>query len=898
MAQSKKITDLEKVSPKEGYNFLVATLDENYRVTFPDLSNAITADLNLDGFSGYFQDQIDGIDGAGLADQLNDISGHLQGEIDDIDGADLADQLNDVSGYFEQSINNINIIGGNTDSSFVFFNSIINNNGAEISTYYDTPTPSTHLSGSFVESSSNLRVSLRWDGPNNDYMGTGYINNIEIPKSNIQELGPGTRRFEGYIDNFNAQDSTQLTGVVNGFTGLVDLITIGSGPSASNISIDTINNATPKNGEELGSSALKAGDSINIFIDYDSSLFDTELTSPSQIAVDDYGISNAIPFSSYSFIDVGGSIKRATIPITVSDRVGEQGIKLRATNNMGSTGIYQTSDIDFAGSNDSRLLDQDYPIISASSPSSYNGRTDGLRETESTNFNNTVSNFDDSIDVISYTASVVNNSTISINLPSVFESSKTVSYVNGVHADQDNLNIKVVRGANGATDSKDLTIKVANAPIINSVSVATPAISSASGHNIGLSELKGGDTVNVTALIDTQGETNNSIKIKVFNEGLADGSQTSFASYNSTLVNGDIYSYTVPVVVTSSRNGNLSVKLQAQNQYSIDGNEALSNTVLNNNIGPSVNISSVSYPSGQQAIKLNESATVNHTASNYDSISYIDPTLGTKEISINSPSTFEAVKTCNYNSGTYNINSDNFKIVAIKDSNGLKVSTSTVIKIANEPLKLSITNLASSLSSSSAGLSDLFNLVSDQSYNALPLLSTDSSQNPASQLVQTNSGTGLSSNSFRITVKDIDQKGQFLWEVSAFNLANIETNTVFTNPNYLISGFNQREILASPNSLAAGLASIGTTVTNPSNVFFENVSEGGSGPNGGTIYSFLQLSEGVQLDFSFNHDNKFCICNSSGVVDNDGDHVFNLDALSRAANADVNNPAKYIIKED
>ena len=59
---------------------------------------------------------------------------------------------------------------------------------------------------------------------------------------------------------------------------------------------------------------------------------------------------------------------------------------------------------------------------------------------------------------------------------------------------------------------------------------------------------------------------------------------------------GTFYSYTVPVVVTSSRNGNLSVKLQAQNQYSINGNEALSNTVLNNNIGPSVNISSVSLP--------------------------------------------------------------------------------------------------------------------------------------------------------------------------------------------------------------------------------------------------------------------------------------------------------------
>jgi len=228
----------------------------------------------------------------------------------------------------------------------------------------------------------------------------------------------------------------------------------------------------------------------------------------------------------------------------------------------------------------------------------------------------------------------------------------------------------------------------------------------------------------------------------------------------------------------------------------------------------------------------------------------------------------------------------------------LKASSSTVVKIANSPLTLSINNLASKLVSSELGISDSFNLTSDQIYKLAPSLSTDTNQGPASQLSHDNSGTGLNSNTFTITVADSDEKGQFSWIVSAFNLANIETTVITTNPNYTISGFNEREISASPNSLAAGLAFIGTTVTDPSNVSFENVSEGGAGPNGGTIYSFLQLTEGTQLDFSFNHDNKFCICDSNGVVDNNGDHVFNLDSLSRAANADVNNPAKYIVKED
>ena len=911
----------------------------------------------------------------------------------------MTEQINNVSGYFQQSINNISSSAGDLEGSFVYFHSIINNDGAEISTYYDTPTQNIFLSGSSVESSSNLRVSLRWDGPSNDYMGTAYINEIEIPKSNIHELGSNTRRFEGYLDNFDAGNSTQLTGVVNGVSGFVDLITIGSGPSASNISIDSINNAIPKNGEELGLSALKAGDTVNIFVDYDSSLFDVDLTTPNQIEISDYGIADAVAFSNYNFVDIGGSIKRATIPVTVSNRVGEQGVKLRTVNNMGSTGVYQSSDIDFIGADDSRLLDQDYPVISASSPSAYNGRTDGLRETESTTFNNSISNFDIVSDNILYTTSVVNNSTISINSPSLFEGTKTVSYVGGIYANQDNLNIRAVRTANGATDSEDLTIKVANGPVIHSALIITPAVSSLSQYIVGQSELKDGDIVNVKAVIDTQGESSNSIKLKVFDSGISNGSQTSFTNFSSTplvsttrsynyeLVAGDgsnytfegdsygqdptlyvvagdglsftnstgghplaiknssdvvqatesggtlsftpttpgtytyyctvtghenmngqiivvdrtndLHEYTIPVVVTSSRNGTLNVTLQAQNQYltNSDNKESANSTAVNNS-GPSVNITSVSYPTNQEAIKSGEVATVSNSASNYDSISYIDPTSGSNQIIISNSSAFEAQKTCTYNSGDYNISNNNFQIIATKNSNGLKASASTIIKLANSPLSLSINGLASSLPSSNSGLSDSFNLISDQIYKSAPSLSTDTNQNPASQLSHDNSGTGLNSNTFTITVTDSDEKGQFSWVVSAFNLANIETTLITTNPNYLISGFSEREITASPNSLAAGLADIGTTVTNPSNVAFENVSEGGSGPNGGTIYSFLQLTEGTQLDFTFDHDNKFCVCNSAGVVDNDGDHVFNLDALSRAANADVNNPAKYIVKED
>ena len=132
-------------------------------------------------------------------------------------------------------------------------------------------------------------------------------------------------------------------------------------------------------------------------------------------------------------------------------------------------------------------------------------------------------------------------------------------------------------------------------------------------------------------------------------------------------------------------------------------------------------------------------------------------------------------------------------------------------------------------------------------------------------------------------------KGIFNWQVSAFNLAGIETTTVSPST-YNIEGFNSRDIFASPQSLCWA-CSIGTSVTNPNNVDLENTSEGGTGPNGGTIYTYKSIANGTQLDFTFDFNNEFTVCDSSGITDSNGDHIFNLDALSRAANTDVNNPA-------
>ena len=165
-------------------------------------------------------------------------------------------------------------------------------------------------------------------------------------------------------------------------------------------------------------------------------------------------------------------------------------------------------------------------------------------------------------------------------------------------------------------------------------------------------------------------------------------------------------------------------------------------------------------------------------------------------------------------------------------------------------------------------------------------------------LTQNNSGTSKNGNTYTINISDSDQKGTFNWQVSARNLANIPTTTISSNPTYRLAGFSERTIQASPNSIGAGLANIGTTVSDTANIVFENISEGGSAPNGGTNYSYEQLADGTQLDNSFDLNNKFTICNSLGFVDSNGSFVFNLDKLNRSANTSTLNPASFVISEN
>jgi hypothetical protein len=657
MPEDKKITDLIPSIPESGYAFVAATGFDNFQVLYSDLAEYSSIGTK----TGAFLDSltISGetvLTGSALDPRFNDLSGSL-----DATGDLLQSEINFINSQLHTT----------STSSFIFFSDALNNNGSTFKSYYSTPMPEVYLSGVVVDFANDMKISIRWDGPPDDYIGTGYINGNQIPLSNIIELGDKTRRFEGYLDHLDLSGHNVVSGSANGRTGYLNLFEIGAGVTASDISISGISTATPAPGSLLGTTHLKQGDIINVDVVYDTNNFNHPLQIPESINVYNEELANQSTHSNLSWQSsaLGAGFSGVTIPVTVSSRDGDLGVCIDSTNYAGATSIKQCS-TNFGGSNRSRPVD---------------------------------------------------------------------------------------------------------------------------------------------------------------------------------------------------------------------------------NIGPSISFGSIDYPATQGAIKDSESATINHVITNADTYSY---SSANGELNILDGSVYDPAKLASRINGNYNVSNDNFNITATKSTNGLITSSATNVKIAHAPLQLTISNLNGNIQSApTPGATYNFNLNSDQIFNTAPSLSLDASQNPISSLVHSSQGTAPTSNSFQLTVEDGDQKGLFNWTASAVNLAGIITSQV-SPTSYNILGFSQRDVFASPNSLGAGLASIGAVASNPNNIDFENVSKGGPGPNGGTLFSYKSYADGIQLDNTYDFVDKFTVCDSNGLTKSSGDHVFNLDKLNRAANTSTINPAKFIIEEN
>ena len=290
--------------------------------------------------------------------------------------------------------------------------------------------------------------------------------------------------------------------------------------------------------------------------------------------------------------------------------------------------------------------------------------------------------------------------------------------------------------------------------------------------------------------------------------------------------------------------------------------------VILNNLKPTINVSSITYPTGQSALKNAEQAIVNHTINNYDFVTY-----SSSQLLINNINLYEPAKAVTRQSGGYVDTGYNFNITAQRSANGSSVSTSELVVIANTKPTVEISipykRLRSGGTMGTSAQTYTVSITSDQKLLHPPTVNIPEGQWVGSGFIDV-----LDSKVWtrQISIHDNNAKGIFSFNgLSAVNLSGLETINLTGSYEYEIGGFVIRTIQvdAYPNRSS----NIGTAVVNTSKLRCTNLSKGDSGSLNYTFDGTLNES----ID-------KFTIVNSNDTLQSDGQYWYNLDGPNAASN--------------
>lgn len=319
------------------------------------------------------------------------------------------------------------------------------------------------------------------------------------------------------------------------------------------------------------------------------------------------------------------------------------------------------------------------------------------------------------------------------------------------------------------------------------------------------------------------------------------------------------------------------------------GNEDGVHLVNCNNRYPSFAFEDVSYPDGQQALKNNEEALVAVNVQDADIVNYSSPNGELTIINPNEPDD-EAIgsspKRVRRLVGDYNINNFNLRVDLTRVANGAEFSDQTVINIAHQAAQLQIfgaeNRLRSGGNQGTAVQRHPITIRSDQDLIQAPQLEEVTGNfDPAGF----NGGPQEWTND--LLVHDQDPKGVQVWgEISGINLAGIETNAIAGDNQYELGGFVSRtiQVQAWPNREA----DLGTNVSDTTKLRCENLSKGGDGPNGGSLFNYS--------DNIGNTVNEYTITSPVGVFNPSGNNFYNKDLANAVSN--VGGLAEILIEED
>lgn len=224
-------------------------------------------------------------------------------------------------------------------------------------------------------------------------------------------------------------------------------------------------------------------------------------------------------------------------------------------------------------------------------------------------------------------------------------------------------------------------------------------------------------------------------------------------------------------------------------------------TVKLNNVYPYITTTNnIVYPPGQSAIKSGDTASIPLLMNNFNLAVYSSPTneLTVPGDTINpSGNTISFSKDVSYNSGSYNVSTNNFRITCTRNANNAVTTYNTIIRIANETPTINITIDGSPARLRSGGNDG----TSAQNYTVRV---TSNQQLYNAPLLSVGAGGGAFLNAFTggpsvwtrtLQIHDNDPKGSYLFNsLTATGLAGIEQSNINSGASYILGGFVSRQI--------------------------------------------------------------------------------------------------------
>jgi hypothetical protein len=348
----------------------------------------------------------------------------------------------------------------------------------------------------------------------------------------------------------------------------------------------------------------------------------------------------------------------------------------------------------------------------------------------------------------------------------------TPLFTGTINIDLNSANSITVIHEDGAEHTVDITYE--DTPVISSVEF----IGDYPGTQ---TELKAGDTFSLRIQ-----STTNFTQIYVYDYGACVEQTETFTATNDKTI-------TATIADRGTTLQSLKGKVKIINSNGTSSADAETNNTLQlNNLYPTVNITTITYPASQGALKDSESATIENGLSNYDSVVY---SSGNSQLSITNSTTYESPKTVTRIAGDYNIDTNNLTITATRAANNAVTASSTVVKIAHSSPTIAITlpqaRLRSGGNDGTAAQNYVVTLTATQELLQAPTLDLGAEGTWVGAGF-VGSGTVWTRS---IQVHDDDVKGSYDFNnLIAYNLAGKEVNTINSGATYTLGGFISRVI--------------------------------------------------------------------------------------------------------